>query len=39
LIENGKVIMMTMEALDIGAKMSTEKKTGLITSALLWMSS
>ena len=34
-MENGKVIMMTMEALDTGATMSTETKTGLITSALL----
>lgn len=35
LMENGKVIMITMEALDTEAKMSTKKTAGLITSALL----
>jgi hypothetical protein len=38
-IENGKVIIIIIEALDIGAKISTEKKTCLIPSVLLWISS
>jgi hypothetical protein len=34
-MENRKVIMITIEALDIGAKMSTKKKTSLTTLVLL----
>jgi len=37
-LKKSRKITMATEVLDTGAKMSTKKKTGLMTSVLLWMS-